>query len=100
MATAVEERSKDPATYAVQMASMVMARWNHSRMMYQPFFRQLPTWYNTYRGYYTSPAQSYRNNVHLPILFATVQNDVARKVQMTFSQWPVVQMLGDRKSVV
>ena len=75
-------------------ASLVMARWHHSREMYRGFLTQLPTWYNTYRGYYRSPVQSFRNNVHLPILFSTVQNDVARKVQMTFSQWPIVQMMG------
>lgn len=80
--------------YGDEIIGLVNARKQHAVNYYQKYFLKLARWYDLWRGIYTTRFDPYRNNVHLPLLFAVVQSDVARKVQTSFGSWPVVTFGG------
>jgi hypothetical protein len=51
-------------------------------------------WYDIYRGYLRGNWQQFRNNVTIPLLFATVWGDVARKMNISFGTYPYVSFFG------
>ena len=57
-------------------------------------FRRLQQWYDSYRGYWQGRISQFRNQVTIPLTFAMIQSDVARKVQTTFGSWPIVTFEG------
>lgn len=73
---------------------LVNSRFKHSRNAYQTLHRKVGKWYDLYRGIYRGEFDSHRNFVTLPLIFSTVQSDVARKMNTLFSVWPIVGMFG------
>lgn len=58
------------------------------------FKARLPRYYELWRGLYTGTASVTKNDVHLPLIFATIQTDVARKLATSFGQWPPINYVG------
>lgn len=57
-------------------------------------FNKLSDYYKTYRGVWQGRYAQFRNNISIPFTFAMIQSDVARKVQASFSAWPIVSFDG------
>lgn len=74
--------------------NLVMSRSEHARQHYQSYLRRLARWYDLYRGIYSGNFQQFRNSVHIPFLFSVIQSDVAKKVQTSFGNWPIVTFAG------
>lgn len=73
-----------------QVLTLVGERVAACRSYYMGHKRKIRRWYDFYKGVNVGPGPAYRNNVYLPMLFATIWSDVALKVQATFGQFPVV----------
>ena len=73
---------------------IVNDRRQHSNDYYRPAFSKTRSRYDLYRGIYTGKFASYRNSVHIPLLFSVCWSDVARKVQTSFNQYPYVTFAG------
>jgi hypothetical protein len=56
--------------------------------------RKMPRYYELWRGYYTGTAASSKNDVHLPLIFSTIQTDIARKMATSFGQRPFINFVG------
>lgn len=83
-----------PGDHKQQLITMVRDRKIHSEKENMFFYQRLPVLYQLYRGTMRSRAQTFRNNVHIPLIFTTIQSDVARKVETLFSSYPVVTFAG------
>jgi hypothetical protein len=79
---------------SARFIELVDSRRQHSMRYNHGVFIRLQNWYNAYRGYWQGRLSQFRNNVTLPFTFAMIQSDVARKVQTTFGQWPIVDFEG------
>lgn len=75
----VPVRSSDPAIYAKQVVQMVRDRANHSREDSEQYRRKVSKWYDLYRGFVRARSQPFRNQVHLPLLFSSIEAGVAIK---------------------
>lgn len=51
-------------------------------------------WTDAFHGIYTGKIANYLNDITLPLVFATIESDVARKVNTLFGAWPIVSMHG------
>lgn len=80
------------AGYRNQIVNLVCDKKQHSDRHYESRKIEFPSYYNLYRGAVTKHA--WKNSVHLPLIFATIQSDCARKVQASFGTYPIVTMLG------
>jgi len=85
----VTEPLSDDATL-----DLVNSRLKHSRNAFSTLHRKVGRWYDLYRGVYRGDFDAHRNFVTLPLIFSTVQSDVARKMNTLFSIWPYVGMFG------
>lgn len=74
--------------------SLVTERKWHSEKFHNFYYRRLNTLYDLYRGTMRTRMQPFRNNAHIPLIFTTIQSDVAKKVETLFSQFPVVTFVG------
>jgi hypothetical protein len=79
---------------SARFVELVDSRRQHSLRYNSGVFSRLQNWYNAYRGYWQGRLAQFRNNVTIPFTFAMIQSDVARKVQTTFGQWPIVDFEG------
>jgi hypothetical protein len=77
-----------------QLVKLVQDRRQHSHDYYRPSFSKTRSRYDLYRGIYSGRFASYRNSVHIPLLFSVCWSDVARKVQTSFNQYPYVRFQG------
>jgi len=77
-----------------RIIELVDARRKHSIDYNSTVFQKLQRWYDTYRGVWQGRLAQYRNNVTIPFTFAMIQSDVARKVQTSFGEWPIVSFEG------
>ena len=77
-----------------RLVELVDARWQHAMRNNSGQFGKLQRWYDAYRGVWSGRLASFRNNVNIPFTFAMIQSDVARKVQTSFGQWPIVSFEG------
>jgi len=79
---------------AARKIELVNARREASLRYNSALFSKLQRWYDTYRGVWQGRLAQFRNNVNIPFTFAMIQSDVARKVQASFGQWPIVTFEG------
>lgn len=79
---------------STEVIGLVDSRRQHSLRYNQRLFDSIPGWYKLYRGVWEGRLAQFRNNVSVPFLFAMVQSDVARKVQMLLSGTPIVEFEG------
>lgn len=86
-------RSTDPKLYAKQVAKMVQERWEFSREESVSIRRSANRWYDLYRGFIRNRAQSFRNQVHLPLLFSAIEVGVAIKRGLLFGQKPFIEFV-------
>lgn len=77
-----------------RVIELVDARRQHSIQYNQSLFNRLQSYYNAYRGVWQGRYAQFRNNISIPFTFAMIQSDVARKVQTSFGQWPIVAFEG------
>src|SRR6476660_3124409 len=87
-------RNNTPTGYRDQVTNLVVDRMQHSLNHYTTIRREIPQLYDLYRGLLTGRFIPYKNNIHIPLIFSTVQSDVARKCATSFSEWPIVRFLG------
>lgn len=73
---------------------LVLSRYRYSKDSFYGYLLKTARWYASYRGWYSGKYQQFRNNVILPLSFATIQSDVARKVNTSFGAFPYVNMIG------
>lgn len=78
-----------------QIAKLVTERRDHSAFTYNAQRIKFPGYYNLYRGTVTTKAAPFKNNVFIPMIFSTIQSDVARKTQTSFGMYPYVTFLGN-----
>lgn len=83
--------SDDPKVYSQQIAKIVTDRWELSKDDSADIRRKIPKWYEQYRGYRKAKAQPFRNQVHIPLTFATIESDVAVKASLIAGQRPIVE---------
>lgn len=83
--------------YREQIAGLVRERKSHSERYFDQVRKRIPYLYNIYRGYTLGSGrhQSHKNNIHIPLIFSTIQSDVARKTQTSFGSWPIVSFVGN-----
>lgn len=77
-----------------EILKLVGERKSNALTTYMSYFQRVRRWYDLYRGIYTGRYNSFRNNVHIPLIFSIIQSDVARKVQTSFGSWPIVEFSG------
>lgn len=77
-----------------QIARWVREKKDWSRRDSEAFRARLPVLYNLYRGSMRSRYSRSRNNVHIPLIFSTIQSDIARKLETLFSSPPYVDFVG------
>jgi hypothetical protein len=87
------DNRRQPVSSA-RLIELVDSRRQHSIRYNQTLFSKLLGWYHTYRGYWRDRSSQFRNNLSIPFTFAMIQSDVARKVQSSFSTWPIVSFEG------
>lgn len=88
------EKSRSSKDLKDRIIAHVCDLKGHSERQHEPFYRRLSTLYNLYRGTMKSRMQAFRNNVHIPLIFTTIQSDVARKVETLFSDPQIVTFQG------
>lgn len=81
-------------SFKVQIVNMVMDRKQHSEQHYTGIRKEFPQLYDLYRGVLTGRFSPHKNNIHIPLIFSTIQSDVARKTQTSFGTWPIVSFAG------
>ena len=75
--------------------ALVRSRYQHSENAHSSLRTKVKRWYDLYRGYFGGRQhQRWRNDVHLPLVFSTIQSDVSRKLATLFGQWPYMQHYG------
>lgn len=89
----IEERSPDPKIYSKQIVNLVTQRRQLSQDDSISLRRRLPKWYEQYRGFRKHRAQPFRNQVHVPLTFATIESDVAVKASLIAGQRPYVEFM-------
>src|SRR3990172_1809422 len=79
---------------SARVIELVDSRRQDSLRYNAGIFRRLQGWYDSYRGVWQGKISQFRNQVTIPLTFAMIQSDVARKVQTTFGSWPIVTFEG------
>lgn len=77
-----------------QMSGLVYERKTLSETHFSGIRKEFPQLYDLYRGVYTGRYAPHKNTVHIPLIFSTIQSDVARKTQTSFGAWPIVRFVG------
>ena len=73
-----------------QLLTLAMEDEAASRSELNEFFRRCRMWYDLYTGLYTRDYQGFRNTAHIPFLYNIIQSNVARKVGMSFGNFPYI----------
>ena len=87
-------KAEGKVAYNQQMAGLVRSRREHSDKQFRAQRQKLPKLYDLYRGIATGRYHPHKNQVHVPLIFSTIQSDIARKVQTSFGIYPIVSMQG------
>jgi hypothetical protein len=77
-----------------QTIDVVVSRKKLSENHYMGIRQSLPRRYDLWRGTWTGRFHPHKNNVHLPLIYAAVWSDAARKAATSLNQWPIVSFLG------
>lgn len=76
-----------------ELIGLVDSRYQSSIRAHHSVYSRVASWYSTYRAIQRRQIE-FRNNIAIPFIFAMVQSDVARKVQMLMGSWPIVSFSG------
>src|SRR5213592_886360 len=95
-------RAADRATFALARAradneryvQLVRDRKQKSERVFMAYYQRLARLYDRYRGIYSGKFAAFRNNIHIPFIYSVIQSDVARKVQMSLGNWPLMSFEG------
>lgn len=77
-----------------QIIAMVNEEKRYSEAEFSAYYRKCKLWYDLYRGVWMQNYHGFRNSISIPFLYSVVQSDVARKVQMSFGNFPYVGFEG------
>jgi len=94
LATTLIQRAQTPRGRLEQDVNMVLERKALSEQHFTGIRREFPQLYDLYRGVLTGRFSPHKNNVHIPLIFSTIQSDVARKTSTSFGDWPIVRFVG------
>jgi len=93
--TSIREAIPQNPTSDEAFLNLVNSRYKHSENAHSQTRVKVKRWYDLYRGHFTGRQyHKWRNDVHLPLVFSTIQGDVARKQQTMWSSWPYVHHFG------
>lgn len=87
-------RAGSPELFRDQLVTLVNERFEYSAKASHEIRKKLPRLYDVWRGIYTGRFHPHKNNVHIPLIYAAVWADAARKTQASLNQWPLVQFRG------
>lgn len=90
----VMQAEATPFQFERQMVGVVLERKQLSESHFTGIRKEFPQLYDLYRGVMTGRHTPHKNSVHVPLIFSTIQSDVARKTQTSFGAWPVVKFVG------
>lgn len=88
------KRETGPMAARDQLINFVLDLKEHSERHYSGIRRELPSLYNLYRGIISGRYSPHKNDIHIPLIFSTIQSDVARKTQTSFGSPPFVSFQG------
>lgn len=91
---ALVKRETGPQAARDQIINYVLDCQEHSERHYSGIRRELPGLYNLYRGIISGKFSPHKNDIHIPLIFSTIQSDVARKTQTSFGSAPFVTFQG------
>jgi protein-disulfide isomerase-like protein with CxxC motif len=88
------ERGVTPEQVRDNLVKLVNSRFDYSEKFFYAVRTKLPRLYDVWRGIYTGRFHPHKNNVHVPLIYAAIWADAARKTQASLNQWPIVQFRG------
>ncbi len=94
MAMPTIEAETSSQGFEEQMKNLVTDRQKLSESYFTGIRKEFPQLYDLYRGTLTGRYAPHKNSVHIPLIFSTIQSDVARKTQTSFGTWPIVHFMG------
>lgn len=77
-----------------KIIAMVVDRRKASMDYVRSTYQKTSDWYNAFQGFPVGRVASYLNEVTIPLVFATIMSDVARKSNSIFGAWPIVKFRG------
>src|SRR5205809_2908882 len=89
-AYAATQQRRDDERYV----QFVRDRKQKSERVFMAYFQRLARLYDRYRGIYSGKFAAFRNNIHIPFIYSVIQSDVARKIQMSLGNWPLMSFEG------
>ena len=87
-------RESTPKAAYDQLVNYVLDLKEHSERHFTGIRRELPSLYNLYRGVISGRFSPHKNDIHIPLIFSTIQSDVARKTQTSFGTPPFLTFEG------
>lgn len=87
-------RNPNPEIFRDQLVTLVNSRFEFSHKFFDAVRRKLPRLYDVWRGIYTGRYHPHKNNVHVPLIYAAIWADAARKASASLNQYPMVQFRG------
>jgi len=94
MATRYSELTHPAPATDEGILDLVNSRFKHSQQAHLSYHRKCVRWYELYRMIFKGEFEAHRNYITIPLVFSTVQSDVARKLNTAFGVWPYVGMFG------
>lgn len=94
MAFRLITRPSSPSLYRDELVRLVNDRFEYSAKFFQPVRTKLPRLYDVWRGIYTGRYHPHRNNVHIPLIYAAIWADAAKKTAASLNQTPIVEFRG------
>jgi hypothetical protein len=88
------QRGQSPELFRDNLVTFVNDHFDWSAKYFHDVRKKLPRLYDVWRGIYTGRFHPHKNNVHIPLIYAAVWADAARKTSASLNQWPVVQFRG------
>lgn len=87
-------RGASPEAFRDNLVNLVNSRFDYSEKYFHSVRVKLPRLYDVWRGIYTGRFHPHRNNVHIPLIYAAIWADAARKTSASLNQWPIIQFRG------
>lgn len=76
------------------LVDLAVTHKSESELHFQGIRKEFPQLYDLYRGTVQGRWAPHKNTVHIPLIFSTIQSDVARKTQTSFGAWPILRFAG------
>lgn len=90
----IQRSQAGPEGVKDQIIDLVVSRKKLSENHYMGIRTALPRRYDLWRGTWTGRFHPHKNNVHLPLIYAAIWSDAARKAATSLNQWPIVTFQG------